>query len=65
MFIRTEVRKWGCKHGTNKTWPNGKAYFETLFTEKQTFQDDIGAAKRRFKGANNVGEAMSQRLPFD
>ena len=65
MFNETKIRKWKCKSDDNRTWALAKKYFENLFTEKQTFQDDMDTGKSGFESANNVGESWSHRLPFD
>ena len=65
MFTKTEVRKWETKHDAEKTWAHARTSFETLFADKQTFQDDIGAGKSGIKSANNIGEARNQTLKFD
>ena len=48
------------KHGRRP-----KTTLRTFFTEKQNFQDDMGAGKSGFESADNVGESRSQQLPFD
>ena len=65
MFDKTEISKWECKDDVNNTWALAKTYFEILFTEKQTFEDNTGAGNSSFESANNVGESRSQGLPFD
>ena len=65
VFNEMEIRKWECKSSTNKTWELAKKYFENLFTEKLTFQDDMGAGKSGFESTNNVGELCIYVLPFD
>ena len=42
-----------------------KKYCENLFTENQTFQDDMGIGKSDFEIANNGRESRSHRPPFD
>ena len=42
-----------------------KKYLENLFTEKQTFQDDMGTGKGGFETTNNVREPQSYGLSFD
>ena len=54
MFAKTEVRKWECKSSTDKTWMYAKTYFETLSTEKQTFQGDTGAGESGCESVNNI-----------
>ena len=59
------MRKWEAKRNTNNTGVDGKTYFKTLSTEKQTSQDDIGSGKSSFESANNAGKARSQILQLD
>ena len=42
-----------------------KTYFETLSTEKQTFQGDTGAGESGCESVNNIWEDRSQRLPLN
>ena len=65
MFNETQIRKWEYKDDAEKTWEEAKSYYENLFAEKQTFQDDMGMGKSGFESATNLGESRSQWLPSD
>ena len=59
IFNQTEICKWECKDDADNMWALAKTYFENLFTENQTFQDNMGAGKSGFESANNVEESRS------
>ena len=48
MFNEMDIRKWEYKDEDEKTWELEKTYFENLFAENQTFQDNMGAGKSGF-----------------
>ena len=65
LFTKIEVRQWENKLNTNKTWVNTITYFETLYTKKYRYQEDVGAANSGFESATSFGKLKSQKQPFD
>ena len=59
MFTENVLRKWANKVETDKIWTIVKVYFDALYIEKHTYQDDMGVTKSGFESANSFGELKS------